>query len=157
MKFNKIITENQKLRQEINHLLTERGRFNNMFQQLVGKLNSGKKVLMDLIEQSTNAYDKRYEINIHLNGNFCFKISLKKNYFYREEALTKLEALRTRAKQDLIYHSQEMRELKRKLDYETKLHDFVGAKGAKRINLDMENLKEAQKSNVKSFRLVFNL
>lgn len=59
MKFNKIITENQKLRQEINHLLTERGRFNNMFQQVVGKLNSGKKVLMDLIEQSTNAYDKR--------------------------------------------------------------------------------------------------
>lgn len=30
-----------------------------MFQQVVGKLNSGKKVLMDLIEQSTMAYDKR--------------------------------------------------------------------------------------------------
>ena len=121
VKFNKLITENQKLREEINHLLSERGKFNGMFQQLVGKLNSGKKVLMDLIEQSTNAFDKR------------------------EEAFTKLEALRQRAKQDLMLHSQEMRELKRRLDYETKLHDFVGAKGAKRINLDIENYKEAKK------------
>lgn len=59
MKFNKLISDNQKLRQEIDHLLIERGQFNQSFQQLVGKLNSGKKVLMDLIEQSTMAYDKR--------------------------------------------------------------------------------------------------
>lgn len=59
VKFNKLTTENQVLREEIDHLLLERGRFNTMFQQVVGKLDSGKKVLMDLIEQSTMAYDKR--------------------------------------------------------------------------------------------------
>ncbi|KAK6637156.1 hypothetical protein RUM44_007570 [Polyplax serrata] len=121
IKFNKLISENQLLRQEIDHLLIERGQFNMMFQQVVGKLNSGKKVLMDLIEQSTMAYDKR------------------------EEALTKLDALRARARQDLVQHSQEMRELKRKLDNETKLHDFVGAKGAKRINVDLEGAIETKK------------
>lgn len=59
IKFNKLISENQILRQEIDHLLMERGKFNIMFQEIVGKLNSGKKVLMDLLEQSTMAYDKR--------------------------------------------------------------------------------------------------
>lgn len=67
----------------------------------------------------------------------------------REEALTKLEALKARAKQDLILHSQEMRELKRKLDNETKIHDFVGAKGAKRINVDLEGAIESKKSKKK--------
>ncbi|KAL0273372.1 UNVERIFIED_CONTAM: hypothetical protein PYX00_006054 [Menopon gallinae] len=123
VKFNKLTTENQLLREEIDHLLQERGKFNTMFQQIMGKLDSGKKVLMDLIEQSTMAYDKR------------------------EEAFTKLDALRNKARQDLVQHSQEMRELKRRLDHETKLHDFVGAKGAKRINVDLETADNSKRND----------
>lgn len=62
-----------------------------------------------------------------------------------------MDALRARARQDLVQHSQEMRELKRKLDNETKLHDFVGAKGAKRINVDLEGAIETKKSKKTNF------
>ena len=61
MKFNRLLASNHKLREEIDHLLKERTYFNQLYQDLTTRLNAGKKIMMDLIEQSTLAYDQRYE------------------------------------------------------------------------------------------------
>ncbi|XP_021936294.1 coiled-coil domain-containing protein 63 isoform X3 [Zootermopsis nevadensis] len=82
--------------------------------QLVSRLNSGKKVMVDLIEQATLAYDQR------------------------EESQNKLQALKERAKQDLQQQSQEIRELQRRLDRDVKLQEFLGVKGQRRIMADLE-------------------
>ena len=121
-KFNVMITSNAKLREEINHLLKERAHFNKLYQQLVSRLYSGKKVMVDLIEQATLAYDQR------------------------EEAQNKLRALKDRGKQDLLMQSQEMRELQRRLDHDVKLQEFLGVKGQRRIMSDLE-AKEALKKS----------
>ncbi|XP_021936295.1 coiled-coil domain-containing protein 63 isoform X4 [Zootermopsis nevadensis] len=81
---------------------------------LVSRLNSGKKVMVDLIEQATLAYDQR------------------------EESQNKLQALKERAKQDLQQQSQEIRELQRRLDRDVKLQEFLGVKGQRRIMADLE-------------------
>lgn len=98
-------------------MLKERAHFNRLYQQLVGRLNSGKKVMMDLIEQATLAYDQR------------------------EEAQNKLRALRERGKQDLQHQSQQMRILQRRLDHDVKLQEFLGVKGQRRITADLEAME----------------
>jgi predicted DNA-binding ArsR family transcriptional regulator len=113
-KFNTVVTANGKMRDELNHLLKDRAHFNNLYQQLVSRLNSGKKLVVDLIEQATLAYDQR------------------------EEAQNKLRALRERGEQDLQLQSQEMRELQRRLDHDVKLQEFLGVKGQRRVLADLE-------------------
>lgn len=56
---NRMLTGNGSLRQEINHLLKERAHFNNLYQMLIGQYTMGKKIMLDLIEQATLAYDQR--------------------------------------------------------------------------------------------------
>ncbi|PSN46817.1 hypothetical protein C0J52_11196 [Blattella germanica] len=123
-KFNMVVASNSKLRGEISHLLKERAHFNKLYMQLIAHLNAGKKVMVDLIEQATLAYDQR------------------------EEAQNKLRALKQRGKQDLLVQSQEMRELQRRLDHDAKLQDFLGVKGQRRIMADLE-AKEALKRKKK--------
>lgn len=59
MKLNRLLTSNHKLREKIDHYLKERTSFNQLFQELNSKLVSGKKIIMDLMEQTTLAYDQR--------------------------------------------------------------------------------------------------
>ncbi|XP_068086979.1 coiled-coil domain-containing protein 63-like [Anabrus simplex] len=114
VRFNEMLTQNAELRNQISHLLKERTHFNHLYQQLIVRLNSGKKVMLDLIEQATIAYDQR------------------------EEAQNKLQVLKERGRQDLHIHSQEMRELQRKLDHDMKLQEFLGVKGQRRVLTDLE-------------------
>lgn len=65
-------------------------------------------------------------------------------FLFREEAQAKLQALKERDRADLVLHSQEMRELQRRFDLDSKLQDFLGVKGQKRIMADLE-AKEAIK------------
>lgn len=60
VKFNKQLAHNAALREEIDHLLKERAQYNVLYDALVSKLNQGKKIMIDLIEQATHAYDQRY-------------------------------------------------------------------------------------------------
>lgn len=120
-KFCTIMAENRKLREEIDHLLKERAHFNLLWEKLIGNLNQGKKFMLDLIEQATIAYDQR------------------------EEWCTKLQALRTRAHNDLIAHSEEIRELCGKIDKEEKLREFLSIKCQKRIMSDLEQKEMAKR------------
>ncbi|XP_057654076.1 coiled-coil domain-containing protein 63-like [Diorhabda carinulata] len=119
-KFCQISSDNIKLREEINHLLMERNDFNKIWDTLINNLAVGKKFMLDLIEQATIAYDQR------------------------EEWVSKLQILRTKAHNDLISHIQDMRVMQRKMDDDAKLQEFFSIKCQKRIMKDLEE-KERQK------------
>ncbi|KAF5287633.1 hypothetical protein FQA39_LY15836 [Lamprigera yunnana] len=113
-RFCSILEENRRLREKIEHLLKERAHFNFVCESMGEKLNQDKKLILDLIEQSTVAYDQR------------------------EEWCSKLHALRLRSRNDLLLHAEEMKDLQRQLNHDTKLYDFLGIKGQKRIMRDLE-------------------
>lgn len=60
-KFNLVIAENIKLRAQIETLLKERSQFTQMWNKLIGQLNTGKQVINDLIEQATITFNQRDE------------------------------------------------------------------------------------------------
>ncbi|XP_018326618.1 coiled-coil domain-containing protein 63 [Agrilus planipennis] len=116
-----ILAENQKLREDIDHLLKERTRYNSILEKLSTNLKSGKKFMVDLLEQAILAYDQR------------------------EEWGTKLHELRHRLQIDNAIHTQEMRELQRRLDRDSKLKEFLTIKGQRRVMRDLENKEDRKK------------
>lgn len=91
-----------------------------MWQKIVNRLEQGKRYIIELIDQSTAAYDQR------------------------EELCNKIQSLREKGISESGVHMQEMRELQRKLDHDAKLQQFFGIKGHRRQNADLE-IREAQK------------
>lgn len=59
VKFNKVLTENARLRNEIDNLLVQRSQFNDAYKALMTRLDESKQTMMDLIEQATAAYEQR--------------------------------------------------------------------------------------------------
>lgn len=116
-----VMAENGQLRETIDHMLQERTTFNIMWDKLVTRLNDGKKHLMDLIEQATQAYDQR------------------------EELCNKLVLLKDKGQLDKVTHIQEMRELQRKLDHDAKLQEFLEVKGQRRSNEELEQREKQRK------------
>ena len=91
-----------------------------MWQRMINKLNYGKRHIMDLVEQATNAFDQR------------------------EKLTSKLQVLKERGQNDKTNHIQEMRELQRKLDHDAKLQEFLAVKGQQRLNTEQQE-READK------------
>lgn len=81
---------------------------------MIGKLESGRKLIMDLIEQSIGAFEQR------------------------EELCNKLQNLETKSDNEQNVHLQEMRELQRKLDHDIKLKEFFAVKSNHRVNAELE-------------------
>ncbi|GAB1864888.1 Coiled-coil domain-containing protein 63 [Camponotus japonicus] len=120
-RFNLVIAENSRLRAEIETLLKERAQFTQMWNKLISQLNVGKQVINDLIEQATITFNQR------------------------DEELRKIQALRERGIRDLKNHTSEMCELRRTLDNEMKLQEFLGVKGQFREMVDLNAKKEAER------------
>lgn len=96
-----------------------------MWQAMVTEFNDGKKLIMDLIDQSTVAFDQRQEL--------C----------------TKLSVLKDRNENDKVMHIQEMREMQRRLEHDAKLQKFFDIKGQKRLNPELEQRELDKKQNQK--------
>ncbi|KAL5292010.1 CCDC63.2 family protein [Megaselia abdita] len=96
-----------------------------MWQSMVTQFNEGKKYIMDLIDQSTMAYDQR------------------------EELCTKLQQVKSRNESDRMLHIQEMREIQRKLEHDSKLHEFYDIKGHRRVNFELEQREANKKAQQK--------
>ncbi|XP_050457362.1 coiled-coil domain-containing protein 63-like isoform X1 [Cataglyphis hispanica] len=120
-RFNLVIAENSRLRAEIETLLKERAQFTQMWNKLTSQLNVGKQIINDLIEQATITFNQR------------------------DEELRKIQALRERDIRDLKNHTSEMCELRRTLDNEMKLQEFLGVKGQFREMVDLNAKKEAER------------
>ncbi|KAK9892331.1 hypothetical protein WA026_019785 [Henosepilachna vigintioctopunctata] len=119
-RFCTTLSDNKTLREELDHLLKERTNFNTIWESLLQKLAEGKKTMLYIIEEATSAYDTR------------------------EEWCAKLHALKIRAKNDEILHTQDLREMNRIMDHDEKLKEFLCVKGQKRIMKELE-LKEQLK------------
>ncbi|EDW83897.1 uncharacterized protein Dwil_GK13857 [Drosophila willistoni] len=124
-KCSDVLTENSKMRDQINHMLQDRANFNDMWQSMVTQFNEGKKFIMDLIDQSTLAFDQR------------------------EELCNKLSVLKDRNENDKVMHIQEMREMQRRLEHDAKLQKFFDIKGQKRTNPELEQRELDKKQNQK--------
>ncbi|XP_034661237.1 coiled-coil domain-containing protein 63 [Drosophila subobscura] len=124
-KCSDVLTENSKMRDAINHMLQDRANFNDMWQAMVAQFNEGKKFIMDLIDQSTMAFDQR------------------------EELCNKLSVLKDRNENDKVMHIQEMREMQRRLEHDAKLQKFFDIKGQKRLNPELEQRELDKKQNQK--------
>lgn len=119
-----VLSENKKLREDIDHLLKERSNFNTIWQSLLEKLADGKKFMLNIIEEATLAYDTR------------------------EEWCAKLHALKMRAKNEELLHTQGLREMQRILDHDDKLKDFLSVKGQKRIMKDLEIKEQFRREEI---------
>lgn len=58
-----VLTENARLRNEIDNLLVQRSQFNESYKAFTARLDESKRTMMDLIEQATVAYEQRYTID----------------------------------------------------------------------------------------------
>ncbi|CAG2063860.1 unnamed protein product, partial [Timema podura] len=103
------LRDNDRLRKQILNYIKERRLFNKMYTCLIARLDAGKKVVTDMIEQTTMVYDQREECQGRM-------LLLKKN-----------------SKHNLFTHRSEMQSLHRSVDHEICLQEFLRAKGTKRI------------------------
>jgi coiled-coil domain-containing protein 63/114 len=60
-KFGKLLEENSALRKEIDSLRVERQRFDNLYKKLDKEKQDLQKETNEIIDQSTQAYDQRWE------------------------------------------------------------------------------------------------
>ncbi|XP_013397891.1 coiled-coil domain-containing protein 63-like [Lingula anatina] len=142
--FNKMLTRNASLREEIDSLRVERARFEGLFKKLEKELNTLRREIGDIVEQSTSAYDAR------------------------DEAQAKMILLKEKADKDMQQHNAEMKELIRIIDHDRKLKEFMGIKGQerqedpqlvawrnKKESLENERKKGDQEDSVESYEAAF--
>ena len=99
--FNATLAQNSNIRKEIDHLVGERAHFNEMIARLQKKIATNKKTISDLMELAIQAYDQR------------------------DEAQSKIQAMKEKNEKDARNYAEEMKELQRTLDHDEKLKDFL--------------------------------
>nr|CAB3228649.1 CiAxp66.0 axonemal p66.0 [Phallusia mammillata] len=114
LEFNKMLTNNAKLREEIDHLRSQRAVFDGLHKKLSKDLNEQKQQMGEIIEQSTQAYDQR------------------------DDAQAKMMALKERNEKDLAQYNMEYKELMRIIDHDAKLKAFMNMKSQERSELEEE-------------------
>ncbi|XP_050525933.1 coiled-coil domain-containing protein 63-like isoform X2 [Daktulosphaira vitifoliae] len=128
VKFNNVLTENAHLRKEIDHLLVQRSQFNETYKRLVTQLDENKRIIMELIEQATIAYEQR------------------------EDAQNKLKDMSNEDKQQIAIHRSEVKELQRQYDRDLKLQDFLLVKGQRRMLMDYDEKEKEKKQSEQSYQ-----
>ncbi|XP_050412096.1 coiled-coil domain-containing protein 63 [Patella vulgata] len=139
-KFNHALTDNAKLRDEIEGLRHEHKRFENLYKKLEKELRQLRREMGEIIESSTQAYDAR------------------------DDAQAKMIILKEKADKDMQQHNAEMKELVRIIDHDRKLKEFMGIKGQERQEdpqlvawrqrkeaLEVEKKKESQEDSVETY------
>lgn len=106
--FNTILTQNSRLRDEIDNLRVERNRFEDLQKKLEKELQILRKDIAEVIENSTQAYD------------------------HREEAQAKMVLMRDKEDKDKVQLNTELKELIRVIDHDKKLKEFMKIKTQER-------------------------
>jgi len=120
--FNDCLAQNAKLREEIQHLRSQRAVFDNIHKRIYKDLTSKKREQIELIEQTTMAFDQR------------------------DEAEQKMSALKDRNQKDLAQYNMEYKELMRQLDHDETLKKFLLDKAQERWELAEAVSNERKKS-----------
>ncbi|KAJ1340425.1 hypothetical protein BSLG_004944 [Batrachochytrium salamandrivorans] len=108
VKFNKSLAVNRRMRSVIDNLRRERLVFDNIYHKFEKDLTEQKKQMADIIETSNAAYEAR------------------------DEAQTKIIALREKAEKEYQSYIQEIKEIDRTLEQDRKLKEFMAAKSLDR-------------------------
>ncbi|XP_077970797.1 outer dynein arm-docking complex subunit 1-like isoform X2 [Styela clava] len=111
-KFNTSLTKNATLRDHIETLRIEKGRFQQLHKKLDKELKDLKREIGQVIEASTLAYDQR------------------------DEAQNKILLLREKSEKDLQQFNAEIKELQRVIDHDKTLREFMMVKGITRSTED---------------------
>jgi hypothetical protein len=107
-RFNTILTQNAKLRDEIDNLRVERNRFEELHKKLENEHEDLRQERAQVIENSTQAYDQR------------------------EEAQAKMVLMRDKEEKDKQQLNTELKELIRVIDHDKKLKEFMKIKTQER-------------------------
>jgi len=121
-RFNSILADNKKKRELIDHLRQEKVIFENLFKNSEKELVDTKKKIAIITENSTGAYDQR------------------------DEAQTKMVALKEKSDKELAQYNLELKEIKRILEHDRKLKEFMNVKAQER-ELDEESLARKRKKD----------
>lgn len=115
--YNKLLTENQKLRTSIEHFRNQRTVFNTLYKRLTQKLNQQKAQIGTVIDSATCYHD------------------------HMDEALNKMTSLRERNDQDLNHFISEYKEMNRIIAHEGNLQAFMNTKNNElsALALQLEN------------------
>ncbi|KAB0791856.1 hypothetical protein PPYR_03656 [Photinus pyralis] len=119
--FGLMSADSCRLRLEIEHQLIERESFNKLWYTYIANLNKGKRIMMDIVEQATLAYDRR------------------------DEWIARLQSCRDFAYNDYIRATQEMDHLQKKLDKDRDLIEFVGVREQYRNMKQLLELKRKRR------------
>jgi hypothetical protein len=120
--FNEMLAQNAKLREDIQHLRNQRGIFDTIHKLLCKNLIGKKREQLELIEQSTQAFDQR------------------------DEAEQNKATLQDRNQKDLVQYNMEYKELMRQLDHDTALKKFLLDKAQERWELAESSANERKKN-----------
>ena len=122
-RYNETLTENSKLRGNIDHLKQERKVFDTMHKRIEKELKDIKRRMAAVVEQSQKAHEAR------------------------DEAQNKIAALEEKANKELQLYNLEIKELSRVLEHDRKLKTFMGVKALPR---NLEEAPVSQKRKTKS-------
>jgi len=123
-RFNDSLACNRKLREVIDHTRTEREVFEGLYKKLEKQFNENKQEIAEIMEASTTSYDAR------------------------DDAQTKMLALKEKSDKDVAQHNMELKELLRIIDHDRKLKEFMGIKGEDRAEAH-EGMTTTRKSHEK--------
>jgi len=120
--FNGLAADNRKLREDIQHLRSQRGVFDTIFKRLRKDMSHKKREQNLLIEKSALAYDQR------------------------DEAEQKMAALKERNAKNLSQYQMEYKELLRQLDHDTSLKSFLLGKAEERWEQAEEQIQQRKQN-----------
>jgi hypothetical protein len=112
--FNRQLADNAKLREEIDHYRQERQLFEGLFTRLTKELDHTQKDIGDVIKVSTQAFEQR------------------------DEAHTKVCALKERGEKEQKQHDIEMKELQRIISHDNRMKEFMFIKTNERTEYKAE-------------------
>lgn len=125
--FNTVLTQNARLRDEIDNLRVERFRFEELHKKLEKEHQSLRQSIAEIIENSTQAYDQR------------------------EEAQAKMVLMRDKEDKDKMQLNSDLKELIRVIDHDKKLKEFMKIKTQERQE-DEELISWRKKKRSRSCR-----
>ncbi|XP_072522401.1 coiled-coil domain-containing protein 114 isoform X2 [Salminus brasiliensis] len=112
VRFNEQLAKNSQLREELETLLVERTRFQQLHRRLDKELQEIRREIGDVISKSTAAYDARVE------------------------AQSKMTMMKDKAVKDLAQYNAEVKELERVIAHERRLKEFMITKCNERSSQD---------------------
>lgn len=142
-KFNMALAENNKMRQEIDHIKIQRKKFDDLHKKLTSMFNGKKKEKDSLIGTATALFNSR------------------------DEAHHRMQMLREKSERDIGQYNADLKDLLRVIDHDKTLHDFMATKTVERSEMyeaSIQGRKEKKlqdyvktlQGQVDSFEEIFN-